>query len=141
MKFDMQPAFDIESSAILPQGKAIMTKAEFIVRFEIWRKHEIRNTTIALCFPITSLVAWIIFMPRDWAAISNVEVGLRIAAGFAILIMMPLLVWLASRLTFRKYRVVCPVCGKPMGGVLYPLALATSKCGHCGEHIFEDVSV
>ena len=47
-----------------------------------------------------------------------------------------LVVWIGRRQN-RKLGLLCPVCDKPLVRATAQIAVATGRCGHCGEAVFD----
>jgi hypothetical protein len=116
-----------------------MTKQEFISKVATWRAHQNRNMAIALLPGILLLAVWFTFKPHDWALVSTTHLIFWIGSPFLGCVVLVLAPWLAIRYTFKRHGLSCPSCGKPLGGV-EAIAIATGKCGSCGEQILNDAS-
>jgi hypothetical protein len=86
----------------------------------------------ALLFGNVAIAAWIdSHKPAIWIqAVYGCLLFGFIVGNLVLLVMV-------GKRRIRKYGLVCPACDKPLVRRVGQFVVATGKCGHCGDTIFQ----
>ncbi|MHC4545682.1 MAG: hypothetical protein ACYTDW_17845 [Planctomycetota bacterium] len=115
-----------------------MTKVELIKRIKTHRKNQKKFKIIWLIFLLGIIGTLMLF-----AVIYIFEMGLKYKIIWSVFIYIFVIgqvpfIAMCEKNRLKKFRLECPNCKALLGTNLVQIAVATGKCGECGEIIIEE---